>query len=400
MAASSGNGTCAGSNCSVEAAAAEVVVMIVYSSQTERVVSVVVILAVLLAGLGGQLSVMATVWRTERLHTPHFVIIVCYCAFDILLLVCQAMMYVWCLIAGGIPLVVCRVLSFGGCIIFGMVAHIGYMAWERYVYFCRPLQYERLFATPALAAALMGMYSFASLYCIVTEVTPGRDYHSSVMACNVSDRLITWIQLVLFIIPTITITVVCCVKIWRLSRRLQTIVHPMVPSGHVTAQVSSQVTAQVMAQVSGQADGQADGHVTAPVDQAGAQAPGKVCSQANEPSNGESASPAVGGQQMVNLQVQARRAFRLIVLVAGLFWLTAFPVSIARSIIFSVVTWEDLDSRRDYARAIILRSIYFLYTLLSPLLNPLIYFSTRPDLWRAFLQLVGFKNNNAVHPMY
>jgi type IV secretory pathway VirB3-like protein len=313
-------------NCSVDAD----LEMVVYSSPTERILNLFVLITALLFTVLGQTSVIVTICKIATLHTQHFAIIVACCATDIVMVVCHCVLYIWCFVTGRMDsLILCRILSsVGGAAAFASASLIGLMAYERFVYFCHPMKYDRWLRRRIVAFGIGAITTAPLIYMAVSEIYPGREFHATILGCNLRDMSIHPIfQGLVFVLPTMFSTAFCSVKIWRLS--VQRSVAPSVPQDPVLATPTR----------------------------------------------------------------QAAKALRVLLLVSGVFWAMTLPVAITRSLYFrSGVTWQDLDSRRSYFKALFLRYNYYIYALVSPLLNPIIYYYSRKDLRMGLRKVCGLEN--------
>jgi hypothetical protein len=90
---------------------------------------------------------------------------------------------------------------------------------------------------------------------------------------------------------------------------------------------------------------------------------------------------------------QARRAFRMIVLVSGTMWGTYVPAMIIRVVVFNLgYTFDDIDTRKHLVPAIFLRGAVYLMSFISSAANPHIYYYSRKDLRKAFFSTIGWKS--------
>ena len=193
----------------MNATAQHIAGMIVYGSEAERFASLITIILVILVTIVGQLSVIFTVILTESLHsTPHFVIIVSYCAADLTLSLSTSA-YIYQYVKGCIPLFPCRVLSdFAMVPGMGMGNHIAFLAFERCVYFCYPMRYEAMFTPRRIAFVTLMIYGVSFVYTVVTEMTIGRGYHATSMMCTLpSSSLQTAIQVNTIYFPCLSRTI-------------------------------------------------------------------------------------------------------------------------------------------------------------------------------------------------
>ena len=263
-----------------------IVDQIVYSSSAERIISLTVIFIVLIITFVSQASVIVTILKTERLHIPNFIVILCYCVGDLIMVISSSTLYIYHFLYYCMPRVLCRILSsIGVSFAFGLASLTGLMAFERYMYLCSPMKYDRLFKHRLVVIASCIIYGCPLIYSIATEIWLGRSYHATVLACYLpGSGTKSVIQILLFILPAATITIISMLKIWRLM-------------------VSCSV------------------------------------GPADLPNNG--ITPAT-----VNPTIQAKKAFKMVGMVSGTFWGTILPSMIFRMILFSSgFDWPDLDLR-------------------------------------------------------
>ena len=219
---------------------------------------------------------------------------------------------------------------------FGLAGHLGLIAYERFIFFCKPMIYEHHLTTTRVIVASAAIYFMSAVFVIATELTLGRFYHPAVMAFNLeASGLQSIIQFCLFFLTPLIITIFCAVKIWRLIKSSS--VAPAVPSGQQSA-----------------------------------------------------LSPTV--------IKKATWALRMILLIGSTLWFSNIPGFVIRGVLFNIgYTWEDMDTRRHLIPAILMRFALYLYCALPLALNPIIYYGTQPDLWKSFRRLISHKN--VVEPM-
>ena len=95
----------------------------------------------------------------------------------------------------------------------------------------------------------------------------------------------------------------------------------------------------------------------------------------------------------VNLTKQAKKAFKMVGMVSGTFWGTILPSMIFIMILFSSgFEWPDFDLRTEYGWSMSLRIVNYIFSSVSSLLNPFIYYYSRKDLRQASMKLFGIRN--------
>jgi hypothetical protein len=89
---------------------------------------------------------------------------------------------------------------------------------------------------------------------------------------------------------------------------------------------------------------------------------------------------------------QARKAFRMILLVSGTMWGTYIPTGVIRVAVFGAgYTWEDIDSRQYLVPSMFVRLATFLVAFTTSALNPIIYCYSRKDLRDDLFKTMGWK---------
>jgi hypothetical protein len=86
-------------------------------------------------------------------------------------------------------------------------------------------------------------------------------------------------------------------------------------------------------------------------------------------------------------------AIKTILLVSGTHFLLNTPFFILRLVLFGTVSAVDLELRRYPALTLVVRCVTLLMSLVTPVLNPALYLSTRKNLKAAlFVQLPWLRN--------
>jgi hypothetical protein len=249
-------------------------------------------------------------------------------------------------ITGGMPLMACRIFAMVGLTpFFGFFYHISLIAFERYMYFCRPMKYSHFITTRRVVLAMCMIYITACSYMTITEILIGRDYHPGVLVCNLSNPGFHGIfQIVVFQLPPAVVTIICSLKIWKLIK--ENSVPPHIVLGHVNPNSST----------------------------------------INEATN----------NQAIPVR-QAKKAIRMILLISGALWGTYIPGMIIRTIIFNLgYTWEDIDTRSALVPALMVRLSTYVMSFVSSAVNPIIYVYTRKDLRHALFTIMGLKSSVAI----
>ena len=158
---------------------------VVYSNTAEQVISIIMFIAFGLITGVGQGSVIVTIVKTESLHDPHFFIILGACIADLLQVILSGAMNMYQFILNDYAQtagILVTVLTSG--LFMGMIGHVGLIAYERYVYFCRPLKYLLWFTTRKMVITMAGIYLTPTLYVSVLAASLGMEYHASMLHCH------------------------------------------------------------------------------------------------------------------------------------------------------------------------------------------------------------------------
>ena len=196
---------------------------VVYSSKAEQVLSSCVIMLTTSVTVFAQSVIIAAIWRTQSLHESYFYILAAYCAADMIMVSIAGSHYTVQFIYGYPPFPTFYhkfFTVFGLSLAFGLIYHIALIAYDRYIFFCRPYSYQRLFSTRRLILALAVIYIIPLVYTTVTEIMIGRIYHASVLTYNLPASLLQLcIQFGFIVTPSAAVTVFSTVRVWKLIQR-------------------------------------------------------------------------------------------------------------------------------------------------------------------------------------
>ena len=195
---------------------------VVYSSKAEQVLSSCVIMLTTSVTVFAQSVIIAAIWRTESLHESYFYILAAYCAADMIMVSLAGSHYTVQFIYGypPFPALYRKVITvFGLSLAFGLMYHIALISYDRYIFFCRPYSYLRLFSTRRLIFFLAIIYIVPLAYCTVTEIMIGRVYNASVLTYNLpKSSLQLLLQFGFITLPSTTVTIFSVVKVCKLIR--------------------------------------------------------------------------------------------------------------------------------------------------------------------------------------
>ena len=196
------------------------------------------------------------------------------------------------------------------------------------MFFCQPFRYPRWFKklNITLLVALTTIIVF--IYIIYTELTIGRKLAYVSFTCQLQDVSQSFIQMVVFIIIPLTITMFCVIAISRVltKQRMRIIDLTM-----VTGRSNSQSIA--------------------------------TSNNANE------VNPI---KQLVK---NGGKTIRLIVMVSGVFLVSIIPSAIFRqTVTMNGITWYDIETRSVFWASVLMRLESTIGSILFSTVNPLIYY--------------------------
>ena len=261
-------------------------------------------------------------------------VLTCYIISDILLCNMNMIIMIPLVIANGNLLPgYCPVVStlVAGAV-FTNIWMIGYLAYERYMYFVHPLKYLIYFSNIRIILANIFMYAIAFSASVVIQLTAGRELTTSTLTCTASEahaQKVNVVAFLLFWIPSGCTSIISFIRI-----RL----------------VASKHAAQVAAQFP----------------------------------NAENLP-----EHHFNPVFAWKKTVKTVALVSGAFWITSMPGGLIRIGIYaSGFTLKDADNRSDTVMFVLSRGSFLLLTSLSSILNPIIYITLQKDLREAVLKYI------------
>ena len=268
---------------------------------------------------------------TSLRENYQYPVLIGYIISDMVLCNCNMMMMIPLLIANDIDILPPGYCSMVTMLIAGAlytnIWMIGYLAYERYVYFVRPLKYPRYFSSTKIRLANIFMYIIGFSVALITTLSAGREFHASNFVCGVSDKHSQEVNLVTFLlfwIPSGCTSIISLIRI-----RLLTSKH--------RAQVAAQFP-----------------------------------NAENVPAH--NFTPIIAW----------KRTVKTVALVSGAFWVTATPGILVRIGISAFgFSAQDIDSRDNMVVFAVSRGAYLLITAFSSFINPVIYFTLHKDLRKA-----------------
>lgn len=308
-------------------------------SNVELVIITIYLLVCFLAALFGNGTILTVVFRNRALHMPHYYLLCSYIACDIATcLYAYPVMVVVMFQGTELPEWLCRS---SGCLstaaFFCSIYLLGLLAYERYHFFCRPMSYQRTFATFRLVCLVVGAWLIALSFSISTEILLGRKVYITVLGCQLeSSRVMSQIQIAGFFGPSLFLVFFSTIRVGILLVKMRAMIAP-----------------QILDQGNG-----------------------------NTSNPDQIYLPIEGLSNTYKIKIsKAGAAFKLVILISGLFWGTYIPGFIVRLVIFSSgITWEEIESRQNLTAMILLRSSHLIIVTIPQVLNPWLYLYTHPEL--------------------
>ena len=323
----------------------QALVAIVTDSVTEQVITVGLLLAFWLYVNLTNGFLLYVMKKVRTLNTPQYMILGFYMVCDVLNCNFQLLVIVPTTIQNSmaaIHVVVCRVLITASASFFFACIHlVGLIAYERYSYFITPLKYPMKFTKVRIYTSTTIIYLVAFCISLAVELISPRVPVSTVMSCRVNGP---YAQNVIFLfafymIPSGLMSVVTLIKL-RLMITKHTVRVDALPQAFSDDQSAIH------------------GLIVKPI----------------------------------------KKALRMVSLVSGSFWLTTMPGAVIRlSLSATGVTWLDTDHRTSILLLALARASYFLISLVSSILNPIIYITVLPDIREAIWKCMGIKQEVTEH---
>ena len=314
---------------------------IVTGSPAEQVMTVILLMVSLFYVNFTNGLVLHVITTVNSLQNPQMYILAAYILADIVHFDLNTLTMVVTAIGNDedtLPHNMCRcVMTIAVGFFLSSIHIIGYMAYERYMYFCRPLIYPRYLTKTKLTviisiASILGLAASTAL-----ELVAKRIPVATTMTCQPTGESVNKFNMVFFMvfyIPSGAISILTLVRLRFLVSRHK-------------------------AQVSVQTEG-----------------------------SGSENNEKVGS----SLVKSVKKSIKMVSLVSGSFWITAIPAVLLRIGLFSSgVTWLDTEARQKIGLFALSRASYMLLTITSSLLNPVIYVVLMPEIRVAIYKLLSVK---------
>ena len=311
---------------------------IVTDSLTEQVITVSLLMASWLYINFTNGFLLYVLKKMNTLDTPQYMLLVFYMICDVLYCNCQLLVMVPVAIMSSIDalnVVVCRVFITAATSFFTACTHlVGFIAYERYSYFVTPLKYPLKFTKVRIYTLVALIYLVSLSIAVAFDLVSPKVPVATTMSCQASgpyNKIAIIFQFTFFGIASGSISVITLIKLRLMMSKHQ---------------------AQVAALPQTISDDQSaiNGLIVKPI----------------------------------------KKAFKMLALVSGSFWFTLMPGAVIRlSLSASGVTWLDTDYRTSIPLFAMSRASYIMITLVSSILNPIIYIAVLPDVRAAVLKNMG-----------
>ena len=167
--------TYADSDISAHTVVSNGVEQVVFSSIGEQIFVLCLITLLTIYTLLSQTGIIFIIFRTECLHIPHFYVILGNCTSDIAICFVAYPAYFIQYINGSIPLTYCRIDGLLAVwLMFGEFNHIGFIAFERYSFFCKPFHYNNNLSKTKIFLITIVIYIVPAIFAILSEFFIGR----------------------------------------------------------------------------------------------------------------------------------------------------------------------------------------------------------------------------------
>ena len=281
----------------------------------------------------------------QSLHTPHYMVLtlymmsdLLYCNFTLLIMVPGAItnnIYVMTHVVSRVIMIILSSFALSS------VHLVTLLAYERYCYFITPLKYIRKFTKCRIYVTAVIIYLIAFCVGLGVDLVQPRTPVATTMtyqAAGVAGQMTNIVYTLFYAIPSCIMSVMTLIRLRLLISKHNTDVKPI---------------------------------------------------QLNDMNQDQS---AVGGI----IVKPVRRALKMVALVSGSFWLTMIPGFVIRIVLSaSGVTWTVTDYRISLPLFALSRASHMMMTILSSLINPLIYVSVLKEMREAAWRCVGIERKSS-----
>ena len=163
--------------------------------------------------------------RYDQLRIPHMYIRIAYATFDIIFVLSMVIHYVIVFQFPKVPLLVkCLTGDFCIALFFGTTQLTGFIALERYFYFCRPMVYNQYFTLRSIALVSSFIFLITQAYVFIIKFANIRKIQPIIGMCIITNPTHNMTNLLIFVVPAIIVTMFSVLKIIQLLRKNN--VHP------------------------------------------------------------------------------------------------------------------------------------------------------------------------------
>ena len=290
-------------------------------------------------------SLFYVIRKEYSLHTPQYMVLGSYMVCDILYCNLTLLHMVPVVISDDIqvmPDIVSRIIvAVYMSFLLSSFHLIGLQAYERYSYFITPLKYPRKFTKRRIFTAVIIVFVLAFCFALGADLIAPRIPVATIMTYQVTGlatKLTSISYAVFYAIPSGTMSIVTLIKLRALISKHKAQLQPAVSIDMKEDQ--SEIS----------------GILVKPV----------------------------------------KKALKMVGLVSGSFWLTIIPGFLTRiGLSASGVTWAYTDQRISLSLFALSRASYMLITVMSSVLNPIIYICVLTELRKAIWKCIGIKRNNS-----
>ena len=316
---------------------------IVTNSLEEQVITAGLLLSIWLYVNLSNGSLLYVIRSEYSLHTPHYMVLAAYMLFDIFYCNIILVNMLTVVISNDIQVmtdVVSRAFATATGMFFSSSVHtIGLLSYERYCYFITPLTYTTTFTKTRIYTTLVLICLLAFCISLGVDLVEPRVPAATTMTYQATGRasqITNIVYAVLYAIPCCSVSVITLLRLRKLISKHKAQVQPSVMSEDQSA---------------------VNGVIVKPV----------------------------------------KEALRMVGLVSGAFWFITIPGAFIRfGLSASGVTWAVTDYRLSMPLFVLSRGSYLMITVLTSLLNPIIYMAVLTDLRKAVCKCIGIQRNNSI----
>ena len=283
--------------------------------------------------------------KEHSLHTPQYMVLASYMLSDTLYCNFTLLHMLAVVISNDIQVMSATLFRIIMAVISSFLLSsfhlVGLLAYERYCYFVTPLRYPLKFTKSRIFVAVALIYSCALSITLAVDLTYPRMPVATILAYQAVGRAMEITHILhaaVYVIPSAVISLVTLIKLRLVISKQNAQIQPA-----QSMEMNEDQTCAVT------------GIIVKPV----------------------------------------RKALKMVALVSGSFWMTVIPGALIRTALqASGVTWADTDHRVYLPYFALSRASYLMVTVLSSVLNPVVYLSVLTELREAVWKRIGIKRND------